>query len=114
VLSVGRLPLLELAPAADGLGTRGSTDDFPVDGRADGVFHAAMKVLVRAIAIVVIALGTGLLTYGVKAEQGEFRAPAGIRLLSTPSETAAWGAGILVAAVLMLVLFGRGRAAAKP
>lgn len=70
-----------------------------------------MKLFVRLASIVVIAVGTGLLLYGLAVDAEHYRRPAGIALLATPSESAAWGAGFLVAGALSLVVFGRSAGA---
>jgi hypothetical protein len=72
----------------------------------------SVQFLVRFLTIVLIAVGTGLLTYGATVDPAQYRAPAGIGLLATPSEAAAWGAGILVGGLLFLVAYGRRRPAA--
>lgn len=64
-------------------------------------------MLCRALSIVLVALGTGLLAYGLAVDGDHYRRPAGLALLATPSESMAWGAGILVAGALSLLPAGR-------
>lgn len=65
-----------------------------------------MRNFVRLVSAVLISIGAGLLVYGTSVEQANYRAPAGIRLIATPSECAAWSTGMLVGGVLFLLLFG--------
>lgn len=74
-----------------------------------------MQNLVRFLCAILIAVAVGLLVYGAAVEPAQFRAPAGIDLLSTPTECIAWGVGMLVGGGLLLVFFGgRGQGFDKP
>lgn len=65
-----------------------------------------MRHLVRFLCIVLIAVGTGLLVYGSTVDPAKYHAPADIAILYTPTETVAWGTGILVGGMLFLAMFG--------
>ena len=67
-----------------------------------------MTQFVRFVSIVLMAVGAGLLIYGLSVDVEQYRRPAGIALLQSPSECAAWGGGLLVGGTLFLVFFGRG------
>lgn len=65
-----------------------------------------MRNLVRFVCVVLIAVGTGFLVYGASVDPAHYRAPAGIREIGSASECAAWGTGMLVGGVLLLLMFG--------
>ena len=73
-----------------------------------------MRHLVRFVCVLLIAVGAGLLVYGVTVEPANYRMPADIRLLGSPTECVAWGTGILVGGLLFLALFGFRPASADP
>lgn len=66
----------------------------------------ALRGIVRFCAVVLIAVGTGLIAYGAAVDPANYHAPAGIAILYGPSETVAWGIGLLVGGVLFLFCFG--------
>ena len=65
-----------------------------------------MRLLMRFLSAVLIAVGVGLIVYGSTVDPKQFTSPAGIPLLANASETTAWGAGLLVGGVLFLFMFG--------
>ena len=65
-----------------------------------------MRLLIRFVCVLLIALGTGLVAYGASVDGKDYHAPLGIGILYGPSETVAWGVGMLVGGALFLVAFG--------
>lgn len=64
----------------------------------------AVRGLARLVSVVLIALGTGLITYGAAVDPARFHSPAG--LFQGPAETISWGVGMLIGGLLVLVMFG--------
>jgi hypothetical protein len=66
-----------------------------------------MQNPIRFLCAILIATAVALLIYSLAVDVKEYRAPAGIDfLLATPTECAAWGGGLLVFGLLLLVMFG--------
>jgi hypothetical protein len=65
-----------------------------------------MRLAMRFVSAILIAVGVGFIVYGSTVDPETYRAPADIALLGNPSETTAWGAGMLVAGILFLFMFG--------
>jgi len=65
-----------------------------------------MRNLVRFLCVVLISVGTGMFVYGAAVDPTKYREPAGIATISTPTECIAWGSGLLVGGVLLLLMFG--------
>ena len=65
-----------------------------------------MRTVTRLLSILLIAVGAGMLTYGAAVDPAKYVAPAGITILYSPTETVAWGVGMLVFGLLLLAAFG--------
>lgn len=66
-----------------------------------------MRNVVLILVILLLACGTGLLIYGILVAPEDFRSPLGLDLWRKPAEVSAWGAGSIVAGVLLFLGFGR-------
>lgn len=65
-----------------------------------------MRLAMRFVSAVLIAVGVGFVVYGSTVDPKKYVPPAGVDILYSPSETTAWGAGMLVLGVLLLFMFG--------
>jgi hypothetical protein len=73
----------------------------------------AVRTVARLVSVLLIALGTGLVTYGAAVDPAQFHSPGG--LFPGPAETIAWGVSLLIGGMLVLVMFGvRAPVADKP
>lgn len=74
-----------------------------------------MRLPLRVLSVVLIAIGAGFVAYGLSVEPGQYHAPAGIAILYGPAECLAWGIGLAVAGLTTLAVVGvRGAAPTKP
>ena len=73
-----------------------------------------MRTLVRLLALILIAIGAGLLVYGTTVDPAQFRAPLNFAWLLSPTETVAMGTGFLVGGLLLLAMFGIRQAQSDP
>ncbi|MCC6671824.1 MAG: hypothetical protein IT458_12245 [Planctomycetes bacterium] len=66
-----------------------------------------MRATLRVLSILLVAAGAGLLVYGLNTDAESYRAPFGLDgLMRKPAELMGYAAGLLVAGVLLLLLFG--------
>ncbi|MEQ1632470.1 MAG: hypothetical protein ABL997_08865 [Planctomycetota bacterium] len=65
-----------------------------------------MHQAIRFLCACLIAIAVGFLVYSMSVDPKDYRAPAGIDLIGTPAECSAWGWGMLVGGLLLLMLFG--------